>query len=326
MVGPDLVSSVFIRNHQSPGDICMLTAAVRDLKAAYPGMRINVDTSARCLWDNNPYLDRTVSVRDADVVIDADYPLIHESNKVPYHFIHGFRKHLETRLGLPIPSGAAKLDIHLSLLEKAILNPAVPERYWIINAGHKDDFTAKMWEFSRYCEVVDRLQGVVTFVQIGSDEHQHKPIPGAINLIGKTPGRRLLPLMYRAAGVLTGVSYPMHLSMMDVCPELGIAMRPCVCIAGGREPLTWYNQPNMHAFHTSGLLPCCSSGGCWRSRVTPLNDGSPCDHSLCENPVVGASGQVIPKCMQVISVDSVVDRIKSLENICVIAKEKPTMA
>lgn len=322
------MNSVFIRNYQCPGDICMLTCAVRDLKNTLPKLRINVGTSASYLWDNNPYLDRSITEQNADKVIDANYPLINRSNTHNYHFVHGFRLDLAKKLQIPIAAGPHEVDIHLSTLEKTLIRADLPERYWIINAGHKQDFTAKMWEFSRYAEVVERLKDRVTFVQIGLTEHTHNIIPGAINLVGKTDGRKLIPLMYRASGVLTGVSFPMHLSTMQTPEGYTCGRRPCVCLVGGREPITWVQQANMQALHFCSMLDCCPLGGCWKSRITPLNDGSEQDKSICTKPVQCASGQIIPKCMDMISVDDVVRVITQIEdayNMCNCKKNKPVL-
>lgn len=301
---------LFITQNQSPGDICMLTCAVRDLKLTYPDIRINVKTSAQYLWDNNPYLDPTVTEKNADKVIACQYPLIHKSNKLPYHFIHGFRLYLSQQLKLPILPQGSTVDIHLSDKELSGSSNTVkglPEKYWIINAGIKSDFTCKGWEFAKYAEVVERLKGKVTFVQIGGSGHTHPTLPGVIDLRGKTPKRKLITAVYNSMGVLTGVSYPMHLSMM---PTKDGSLRPCVCLLGGREPITWVQQPNMQALHCCGMLDCCKAGGCWKSRVTPLNDGSELDKSLCTHPVKTASGQLVPKCMDMISVDDVVRKIE----------------
>ena len=48
---------LILRNHQSPGDIVMLTAAVRDLKRAL-GAAVAVDVRTPCpaLWEHNPHL------------------------------------------------------------------------------------------------------------------------------------------------------------------------------------------------------------------------------------------------------------------------------
>ena len=66
------------------------------------------------IWDNNPYLDRSVTKENADIVFKAEYPLIHRSNREPWHFIHGVRKFFEDKLGIKIEQGEFKVDIHLS--------------------------------------------------------------------------------------------------------------------------------------------------------------------------------------------------------------------
>src|SRR5690348_9574070 len=51
------MQKLILRNFQSPGDIVMLTAAVRDLHRCYPGRFLtDVRTSCPDLWTINPYL------------------------------------------------------------------------------------------------------------------------------------------------------------------------------------------------------------------------------------------------------------------------------
>ncbi|HEX7377461.1 MAG TPA: hypothetical protein VF278_10130 [Pirellulales bacterium] len=60
---------------------------------------------------------------------------------------------------------------------------------------------------------IDRLfRGRFVFAQIGAAEHGHPALENVFDLRGKTDHRQLIRLMYHAAGVLTGVSYPMHLA------------------------------------------------------------------------------------------------------------------
>ena len=146
---------LILRNFQSPGDIVMLTAAVRDLKRAQgAAVEIDVRTSGGQLWENNPHLT-PLRDDDADVEkIDCHYPLIHRSNTGPWHFIHGFTQFLGERLGLPIAPTEFKGDIHLSKKEKAWMSQVqevtrVPVPFWIVAAGGKYDFTAKWWEHAR---------------------------------------------------------------------------------------------------------------------------------------------------------------------------------
>src|SRR6478609_5731553 len=99
----------------SPGDIVMLTAAVRDLHRCYPGQFVtDVRTPCPQLWENNPYLSRIEDGDPGATRIDCHYPLIHRSNQAPYHFIHGFIEHLNGELGLRIQPTAFRGDIHLA--------------------------------------------------------------------------------------------------------------------------------------------------------------------------------------------------------------------
>src|SRR4051794_15739275 len=150
----------------SPGDVVMMTAAVRDLHLAHPGeFRTDVRTPAMEIWENNPYLT-PLSEDDPGVeVIGMKYELIHESNEGPYHFIHGYARHLEGVLGVRIPVTKFKGDVYVSDLEKSWMNQVREDPigwrddFWILIAGGKYDFTAKWWDPSRFQAVVDHFAG-----------------------------------------------------------------------------------------------------------------------------------------------------------------------
>jgi hypothetical protein len=127
----------------------MLTAAVRDLHAANPGQfETDVRTAADALWENNPHLTRLNEGTPGVEVLDMHYPLVHESNRRPYHFIHGYPQFLEQQLGVRVPVTQFRGDIHLNPEEKSstpLNGHPLPDRFWIIIAGGKYDFTAKWW-------------------------------------------------------------------------------------------------------------------------------------------------------------------------------------
>jgi ADP-heptose:LPS heptosyltransferase len=306
-------SKLILRNFLSPGDIVMLTAAVRDLHQRCPG-RFVTDVRTPCpqLWDNNPYI---TALRDDDPeveIIDCEYPLIHRSNEGPYHFIHGFISFLNDRLGLNVEPTLFKGDIHLSDQEKShmsqvqeLLGQETP--FWIIDAGGKLDFTIKWWDHRRYQEVVDHFQGKILFVQIGEDRHHHPALQGVIDLRGKTDLRQLVRLVYHSQGVLTPVSLPMHLAAAVETKGGRPKNRPCVVVAGGREPPHWEAYPHHQFIHTVGALYCCDNGGCWKSRTVPLGDGDAKDSP--ENLCVDVVGD-LPRCMDMITAAEVISRIE----------------
>jgi ADP-heptose:LPS heptosyltransferase len=308
---------ILIRHYLCPGDVLMLTAAVRDLKKAHPYLEINVETSAMELWDNNPYLNRSINENNADKIINAEYPLINQSDSLPYHFIHAFRKELQLHLGLNIPQGDFKPDIHLSDEEKQPL-PELEniKRYWLVDAGYKTDFTLKNWGLSRYQQVIDFLSGSVNFVQIGENhpQHVHKKLNNVFSMVGKTAIRQFIRLMYNASGVLTPVSFPMHLSAAIPMPDGRI--RPCVVIAGAREPAHWEQYPGHTFLSNVGMFDCCRNKSCWKSRAQKLNDGSDCDESICQKPFTGVDGECVGTCMAMIDPAVVALTIKNFESFC----------
>ena len=329
---------IIIHQMQAPGDILMLTAAIRDLHLAYPDKFLtDVRTSTDALFENSPYITK-LNPADPDVhIMRAEYPMIGECNTTPFHFVEAFHEYFEMVLGLPVKPTLMKGDMHISDKEKGWYSQiheilGHDEPFWIIDAGHKHDYTCKMWEFARYQAVVDAFPQI-TWVQIGVTEHweevedgkgekkrelvnkghKHQTLqgPNVINLLDKTDMRMMVRLMYHAAGVITPVSFPMHLAA--AVPMKGVykrVTRPCIVVAGGREPNQWEQYVNQQYLHTCGQLDCCDDGGCWLSRIEKLNDNEH-EHEgkICLKPVKSLSGQMIPKCMDMIKVDEVIMHI-----------------
>jgi ADP-heptose:LPS heptosyltransferase len=303
---------LILRNFQSPGDIVMLTAAVRDLHRAHPGeYQTDVRTSCPPLWRHNPHLT-PLDERDPDIeIVDCHYPLIHQSNSIPAHFLHGFPAYLNDVLGTRIRVTEFKGDIHLSPDEKMWAESVVTTSphaapYWLIVSGGKFDYTIKWWAADRYQQVVDHFRGRIQFVQVGEMGHHHPPLDGAVDLRGQTDLRQLVLLVHRAQGVLTPVSLLMHLAAAVETPDGSPSSRPCVVVAGGREPPHFTTYPHHQVIHTVGALKCCQQGGCWRSRTLPLGDGDPKDHpdELCVDVV-----DDLPRCMDMIGAEEVIRRI-----------------
>jgi ADP-heptose:LPS heptosyltransferase len=306
-------------NWLSPGDIVVLTAAIRDLHRAYPGRFLtDVRTSCPALWEHNPYLT-PLKKEDPDVrSIVCHYPLIHQCNTAPYHFIHGFIEYVNEQLGLRIRPTEFKGDIHLSDEEKTLPGPVElalgePRPYWIIAAGGKYDYTIKWWHRRRWQKVVDHFKGKLLFVQVGEKGHYHPPLKNVLDLRGKTSLRDLLRLVYHADGVLCPVTLHMHLAAAVPLPLGRKRLRSCVVIAGGREPAHWEQYPGHHYLHTIGALECCATGGCWKARTVPLGDHSKLDAppNLCAE----VTQYGLPQCMEMISSREACSSIE-FSNIC----------
>ncbi|HRI16234.1 MAG TPA: glycosyltransferase family 9 protein [Verrucomicrobiota bacterium] len=304
---------VILRNLWSPGDIVMLTAAVRDLHRHNPGAFVtDVRTACPDLWKHNPYVTALRESERGVEVIDCEYPLIDECNTRPTHCLNGFAEFLAQRLGVPCRMTACRGDIHLSAHEKSL--PSQIRRrtgfdlpFWIVVAGGKFDYTIKWWDPARYQAVVDHFRGRLLFVQVGERGHHHPELKGVMDLRGQTSLRQLIRLIHHAQGVLCPVTSLMHLAAAVECRPGRPSLRPCVVVAGGREPPHWEAYPGHQFIHTVGMLPCCAQGGCWRARTVARGDGDERDapDRLCVD-VVGH----LPHCMDLITADEVIRRIE----------------
>jgi ADP-heptose:LPS heptosyltransferase len=304
---------LILRNFQSPGDIIMLTAAVRDLHRSHPGEFLtDVRTPFPDLWWSNPYITPLQDDEPGVEIVDCHYPLINRSNTTPCHFLHAFPAFLNDRLGLRIRVTEFKGDVHLDAAEREWFarlagRDAGAEPFWLLVSGGKRDYTIKWWAPERHQQVVDHFRGRIQFLQVGEASHHHPRLAGVVDLRGQTSIRQLVRLIYHADGVISPVSLLMHLAAAVETPPGRPKCRPRIVIAGGREPPHFTAYPHHQYLHTVGMLACCDNGGCWKSRVLPLGDGDDKDRpeELCVD-VVGT----LPRCMDMITADDVIRRVE----------------
>jgi ADP-heptose:LPS heptosyltransferase len=251
------VQKIILKNFQSPGDIVMLTAAVRDLNLAHPG-RFVIDVRTACdgLWANNPHLTRLSDDDEEATQIHCDYPLIHHSNDRPVHFIRGFIEDLGEKLGVSVTPTAFKGDIHLAPQEKLWISQVqeitrIEVPFWIIVAGGKEDYTIKWWDPARWQDVVDHFRGRILFVQVGEAQHIHSALDGVLDFRGRTDLRQLVRLVYHSQGVVCPVTLLMHLAAAVEVKGRQPKNRPCVVVAGGREPAQWEAYPHHQSTRTA---------------------------------------------------------------------------
>lgn len=268
------------------------------------------------------YIKEDPELEIVECSYSGEYPAsINRCNQSAYHFIHGYAQDLGKHLGVDIPITDFHGDIHISEEERGWMSQVnemgIREDFWIMMAGGKRDFTAKWWDPARYQEIVDHFRDRILFVQCGERSHFHNPLDGVLNLIGKTDIRQYIRLMYHAAGVICGVTFAMHLAAavpvrpFDDKGRRRSLRRPCVVLAGGREPTHWEAYPHHQYLHTIGALPCCQHGGCWRSRCQLVGDGDEKDEkNLCVLPVQISEDLRIPRCMDMITTEKVIEAIE----------------
>jgi ADP-heptose:LPS heptosyltransferase len=317
---------IFLKHTKSPGDILMLTAAVRDLHLAYPDKYItNVQSSAMDIWKHNPYITN-FKESEADLIIDSQYKLINKSNNNAHHFIHAFHQDLEDYLNIRIPVTKGHGDIHLSADEKRwmsqIKEMGINDNFWIISAGGKFDFTSKYWNPEKWQEVVDHFKGKITFAQTGLNNHFHPPLQNVIDLRGKTNLRQYIRLFYHSVGVLSTITCAMHFAAA-VPSKFPLRNRPCVVVATGMEPPTWEKYSTHKYITRAGTMPCCINGGCWRKYCAVSENAEPMESKHCLHKVSypipnGYEDKFkefsIPKCMDDIKSSEVIAAIEEYYN------------
>lgn len=279
---------LILENPLAPGDVLVSTCAIRDLHLAYPGEYL---TDIRCpsgceqVFENSPYITK-IKDDDPDVRrIKLEYSGIHKSGRSGKPFVEAHTEDLAVALGRPIPSTSLLPDIFLSQDEKLWPSPVLKEhgysgKYWIINAGIKNDYTLK--HYHRHQEVVDLLKDKVQFVQVGQMEHHHPALTGVLDMRGKTNLRELFRLSYHAEGAICAVSLQMVV--------MAALEKPCVVISGGREPVRWQMAPNHRFLAVNGAIECARYDGCWKSKK-----------SDCLNLLEGD----VPLCMDMIRAEDV---------------------
>ena len=154
---------IIIHDVLSPGDITVLTAAVKALHDQYPGRFLtDVRTACPALWQHNPQITPLADAegRRINGCYDADrafpdrrvYATVNACNERPIHMLEAYCDGLANALNLPhlTPMNWLQPSILLSAEEKRWASQiqemtGKPTRFWIVNSGIKRDYTAKRW-------------------------------------------------------------------------------------------------------------------------------------------------------------------------------------
>ena len=262
---------ILLRNTQTMlGDRLMFTPAVRDLKLNRPHWQIGVVSAGPEIWANNPHVDPAVTEAAADHVFDIGPGDVTRGSKtnglhIAQAFFTSLEKQLFGRALIDTPfdkRGPIRPDLHLSDAEKS--RRLVDGHYWVINID-TGPMSAKRWPPEYFQQVID-AQPALTFVQIGlaaNNDYRLKG-PNVIDMLDRTQIRDLFSLVYHAAGCVSLVSSLAHVA--------AAFCKPCVTIAGGREPDTFERYPFHRYLDSVGTLPCCREYACWHNALSACED------------------------------------------------------
>lgn len=305
----DASRKIVLLNKQSPGDSLVMSAALECLHRQHPG---KFKTAVRCccpaIFTNNPHASE-IPIGETWEEIEMHCPHIHQSDQRPIHFMESYCKFLGERLGVPIELTVNRPFLYFSPEEGMWISRVQeilgePKKHFLINAGVKQDYTAKGWITDYWQEVVDRLKDKILLVQVGEAHHLHPKLDGVLDQIGKTNTREFIRLCKSSEGGAGPVSFMQHI--------MAALQKPYISIQGGREGKMWTEYPTQTSLHTIGVLDCCKTGGCWKSRIVPLGDGDHKDNELCTNSIP-FNGKPVQKCMTLIRPDDVVRIIQRYE-------------
>ncbi len=287
----ELPKEILFHNRQRIGDILVFTCAVRDFKKAFPQIRVNVVSTAKHIWDNNPNIDRSLISTEENIIRIGPGILTNASNRLDWHFVNAYRMSIEEKLCISIPQGPTKPDIWLT--EEEYNAPPITKRpYWIIIIGGEKGWGCKMYPFERWQEFVSKNPNVL-FYQLGNKSDDHPRLQGGniVDYIGKTENgdtgiRDLFKLFLNAEGSIGLVSFHMHLS--------AAFNKPCIVVAGAREPARFTRYPGHRYLAMDGCLPCAVDTACWY-----------CNIDRCKDLVVDKSkkeplDRKLPKCVDII--------------------------
>lgn len=299
---------LLLKTDQAPGDVVVMTAAIHSLHKAHPGRYLTaVESPYPEVFAHNPHVVSAESIPDASP-LHMHYPAIHKSNERGIHFMQGWCEFLGFALDIDVPLLTNRPHLYFPELLKPLSTPlSTYGRYWVVCSGGKEDLTNKRWGYLRYQEVVARTPDIA-WVQVGANEKQHPRLRGVDDMVGKTTLRDLFTIIMGAEGILCGVSLVMHVA--------AALEKPCVVIAGGREPVQWNAYPKQHYLHTIGITGCSdpmgnTGGACWRSRVKPLGDDAVLDANPCLYPLT-IRDECVPECMTLITPEYVAQLILTI--------------
>jgi ADP-heptose:LPS heptosyltransferase len=309
---------LLLENNQAPGDTLMFTCLARDIHKTYPGQfQISVISKSMDIWKNNPNVVSGNAIPNKTHIRIGYSSSISQSNQRSAHFSTGFIQDFNEKTGLHVRLTDMRPDLYFTEEEKNPDIVPVKKPYWLMMAGGKRDFTAKIWDPGYYQRVVT-LTPEVQFVQVGAANHVHRRLNGVVDLLGKTSLRQLMLLIYHAEGIVCPVTCGMHFA--------AAMNKPCVVISGGREPWWWeaYNKTTWginvpgvecppdfvehHFLHTIGSLGCCTRGGCWKNGI-----GENIMARSCRHPVNGPT-MVQPACMAAITPEMVSQTIRNIRD------------
>lgn len=288
------VRRITLDNSLCSGDCVVATMAIESFASEYRGrfkLAVNAHNNQR-IFENNPHLTQ-LDRKDSEFHRWTYTSWIGESTRRPIHFGEAYTQSLGKILGVNLTLNTNRPHLYLSA-EEMSRPRLIDGDYWVMVTTSKNDFQTKRWLPEHWQRVVDLLPDV-RFASVGLSKHNYVPVSGVIDLVDKTSLRELMLLVYHSKGGVGPSTFLQHL-----CAAFE---KPYVLVDSAREPASWMTYPLQTSLIKHGTLACCSSGACWRTKLSGTS-------SLCSQ--VDDSGSVpVSRCIIMINPEQVVEAIQS---------------
>ena len=290
---PDLRKRVCYRLSGYLGDNIYASAVLANLVLA--GFAVNVQTQGHEeLWRDCPLLDRSITEQNADAVI-REHNLTAWEVGCP-NIIEGVTAAAALDLGVKIPVVVRRPYIWCRP------DPAgngIEGKYIVFNAGWQGSAPTKRWARENWEKLVATGDALgVKFVQVGQRKNHSDPIPGAVDLIDRTPLPRLLRIIRDAACVIAPPTGIVHIA--------AAYRTPVILLAGGREPPTLAAYDGFTVLSACGReMDCCRTAGCHRNH---FGGGE----KECGFFSPDVQGEPVAACMTGITPEAVIDALRKV--------------
>lgn len=258
------------------GDNLMLSFLAREIKKAYPGKRVILETQWPALFENNPHVDKVVKGKKAKLFyLKPKYRLPIASNK-------NILIQLGEAIGLNCDNASLSVELFLSDEEIEIMRKQLPERFVALSPSSKQTFAAnrRTWDFENFQQVVNGMPET-TFVQIGTPDDPLLERVLDFRTIGY-PIRASAAILHLASAGLFHDGGLMHLAN-------SVSRKSVIVFGGAIHPDAGGYPDNINLFTPIECGPCFTS-----DRPMPPCEPMTCMKAITPEHVIRSLQKLLP--------------------------------
>ena len=271
------------------GDNLILTAVIHNLIDTGK-LSVNIVTAHNTIFENNPYLDKSITPDNADYLLTQNYDSGWRENCK--HIIELQTKRIAETINVEIPVKYLIPELYIDTEQ-----PIIKGDYVVINNGFQASAPTKKYYNEYWQKIIDDNKEI-TFVQIGQKKNHAEPLKGSVSYIDKTNEKQLLNVIKNAKLVISPPSGCIHIA--------GAYNVPSIVLSGGRQPQSLTKYPNSFYFSSINKFDCCLGKGCHRNKFETDNEAKKCLHCSKLN------GEYTADCMLIIKPNQITDKIKEM--------------